>query len=176
MFRNYFTEHKFQVIPRYENMVADSLENTAEKFETPTAGKRKHKVDIMNRPSILDNTRYWLVFEDDMQIKRFLELSGEFINTHIDEEDANSQNFLDADEEEAAGAGKLKDSLGGRDIVQFKSNHIPRGLIPLQSLFDQNDIAKDPKVEPTANAIKYINIGTVSNPKIIKLSKKLPTK
>ena len=82
-------------------------------------GKRKYKVDIVNRPSIPDNTRYWQFFEDDMQIKRFLEFSGEFVNTHIDEDDVDSKNFLDAEEEEeeAAGVGKLEDSLGGKDIV-----------------------------------------------------------
>ena len=62
MFGNYFTEHIVQVIPRYENMVAESLVTTAGKFEAPIAGKRKYKVDIVNRPSIPDNTRYWQVF------------------------------------------------------------------------------------------------------------------
>ena len=59
MFRNYFTEHKVQVIPRYENIVVDSLATAARKFETHFVGKRKYKVDIVNRPSILDNTKYW---------------------------------------------------------------------------------------------------------------------
>ena len=119
MFKNYFTKHTVQVIPRYENMVTDSLANTAGKFEAPTAGKKKYKVDIVNRPSIPNNTRYWKVFKYDMQIKRFLELFGEFVNTHIDEDDAGSKNFLDIEEEgeEDTRVGKLKDSLGGRDIV-----------------------------------------------------------
>ena len=76
MFRNYFTKHKVQVIPRYENTVADSLVTAIEKFETPTMSKRKYKVDIVNRPSIPDNTKYWQVFEDDVKIKRFLEMPG----------------------------------------------------------------------------------------------------
>ena len=59
MFKNYFIEHTVQVIPRYENMVVDSLATAAGKFEIPTASKRKYKVDIVNRPSILDNTIYW---------------------------------------------------------------------------------------------------------------------
>ena len=58
MFGNYFNEHSVQVIPRYENTVADSLETTTGKFETPTTGKRKYKVDIMSRPSIPDNSKY----------------------------------------------------------------------------------------------------------------------
>ena len=71
MFGNYFTEHSVKVVPRYDNTLGDSLEIAAGKFKIPTIGKRKYKVDIMNRPSILDNTKYWQVFEDDMQIKIF---------------------------------------------------------------------------------------------------------
>ena len=66
MFGNYFTEHKVQVIPRYENTVADSLGTIAGKVETPTTGKRKYKLDIVNNPSVLDKTKYWKVFEEDM--------------------------------------------------------------------------------------------------------------
>ena len=58
MFRNYFNEHSVQVIPRYYNTVVYSMATATGKFETPTAGKRKYKVDIVNRPSILDNTKY----------------------------------------------------------------------------------------------------------------------
>ena len=72
MFGNYFTEHKIRVIPRYENTVDDSLDVDVGKFKTPTASQRKYKVDIVNRPSIPDNSKYWKVFEYDMQIKRFL--------------------------------------------------------------------------------------------------------
>ena len=71
MFGNYFAEHHVKLIPRYANTVANSLAIAAGKFKTPTVGKRKYKVDIVNRPSIPDNTKYWQVFEDDMQIKRF---------------------------------------------------------------------------------------------------------
>ena len=119
MFRNFFTEHTVQVIPGDENVVADSLATMAGKFEAPTAGKKKYKVEIVNRPSIPDNTKYWQVFEDNMQIKIFLEMSSEFVNTHIDEDGADPKKFLDI-EEEGEGAvrtTKLKDSLGGKDIV-----------------------------------------------------------
>ena len=111
-----------------------------------------------------------------MQIKRFLELSGEFVNTHIDEGGADPENFLDIEEEgeEAVGTAKLKDSLGGKDIVQLKSNHIPRVLIPLEYLFDQNDVARDPKVDPTTDSIEDVDIGAEGDPKIIKFSKKFP--
>ena len=54
-----------------------------------------------------------------MQIKIFLELSGEFVNSQIDSENDNCENFQDAEEseEEIAENKKLKNSLGGKNIV-----------------------------------------------------------
>ena len=72
MLGNFFTEHIIQVIPRHENLVADSLAVAAGKFETLIAGQRKYQVEIVNRPSVPNNSKYWQVFEDDMQIRRFL--------------------------------------------------------------------------------------------------------
>ena len=78
-------------------------------------------------------------------------MSGEFVNNHIDAENDNYENFQDVEEseEEKNGTEKLKGTLGGKDIIQLKNNFIPRGLIPLDFFFDQNDVAKDPKVKPT---------------------------
>ena len=87
------------MIPRDENMVADSLATVAGKFEAPAAWKKKYKVEIVNRPSIPNNTKHWQVFEDYMQIKIFLEMSGEFVNTHIDEGGSNPENLLDVERE-----------------------------------------------------------------------------
>ena len=98
MFGNYFTEHKIKVIPRYENTVDDAFVVAAGKFKTPTVGQRKYKVDIVNIPSIPDNSKYWQVFEDDMHIKIFLEFSGAFVNTLIDSENDNFENFQDVEE------------------------------------------------------------------------------
>ena len=89
MFGSYFTKHTIIVIPIYENLVAHSLVVVASKFKTPTARQRKYKVDIVNKPSIAYNSKCWQVLEDGMQIKIFLELSVEFVNTHIDSENDN---------------------------------------------------------------------------------------
>ena len=74
MFDNFFIEHAIRVIPRIENMIVDSLEIAAGRFRIPVAEKKEHKVFIRNRPSIPDNSKYWQVFKNDEQIKRFLEL------------------------------------------------------------------------------------------------------
>ena len=54
-----------------------------------------------------------------MQIKIFLEMSGEFMNTDIDEGGSDPEKLLDIkrEGEEALNTGKLKESLGGKDIV-----------------------------------------------------------
>ena len=176
MLGNFFTEHTIQVVPRVENLVAGSLAISAGKFETPMASQKEYQVEILNRPSIPNNSKYWQVFEDDMQIRRFLELSGEFVNTHFDNENDDNGTLGDDEEIETEGedAEKLRRTLGGKDIIQLKNNFIPRGLIPLERLFDQNDVAKNPKVKPVGDAIEDRNIGIEENPKIIKLSKKLP--
>ena len=59
MIGKFFTEHTIQVVSRHENMVADSLAVAAGKFKTPIAGQKEYQVDIVNRPSIPDNSKYW---------------------------------------------------------------------------------------------------------------------
>ena len=65
--------------------------------------------------------------------------------------------------------------IGGKDNIQLKSNYIPKGLIPLEILFDQNGLAKDTKVHPNENDIQDQNIGAEDSSKIVKLSKNLLT-
>lgn len=57
------------------------------------------------------------------------------------------------------------------EVLQLKDNVIPRGLGPLEELFDFNDVAKNPKMEPIGADIEEYNIGSDQNPKMIKLSK-----
>ena len=64
-----------------ENQVVDSLATTAGNFKTPIYSQKKYKIQVVNRPSIPDKSKYWQVFDDDMHIKRFLEMSDEFVNT-----------------------------------------------------------------------------------------------
>jgi hypothetical protein len=42
--------------------------------------------------------------------------------------------------------GYFNNQIAGRDIVQLKSNIIPKGLVPLEKLFDNNDVARIPKI------------------------------
>ena len=53
----------------------------------------------------------------------------------------------------------MKNVIGGKDIIQLKSNYIPKGLIPLEKLFEQNDVSKYPKAQLVENDIEDQNIG-----------------
>ena len=61
------------------------------------------------------------------------------------------------------------------EVLQFKDNIIPRGLVPLEELFDFNYVARKLKMEPTKANIEECNIGSEHDPKIIKLSNTLPS-
>jgi len=60
------------------------------------------------------------------------------------------------------------------EVINLKDNFLPKGLTPLEDLFNSNDIPKKPKMEPLKSDIEECNIGSEENPKLIKLSKSLP--
>ena len=68
---------------------------------------------------------------------------------------------------------KLKDKATKQNIVQLPSNYIPRGLVPLEELFDHNDIPFKPAKRELDPAIQEQNIGSQSHPKLINISTRL---
>lgn len=60
-------------------------------------------------------------------------------------------------------------------MLLFRDNVLPKGLVPIEVLFDFNDVAKNPKMESTKANVEECNIGSDQEPKMIKLSKTLPT-
>jgi hypothetical protein len=61
----------------------------------------------------------------------------------------------------------------GKDFSQLKNNVIPKVLVPLEKCFDNNDVAKNPKVTQNESEVEDCNIGTKDEPKFIKTSKSL---
>ena len=51
---------------------------------------------------------------------------------------------------------------------------MPKGLVPLEDLFDSNDVSIKPKMEPLRVDIEECNIGREEKPKPIKISKAVP--
>jgi hypothetical protein len=99
-------------------------------------------------------------FEDDIEIKGFLETVDEFYALHIDQ---------DQDTEESAHTDTFLNKIIDHHIFELPSKHISKGLIPLERLFDRNDVAIKIK-DSTENAdVTKCNLGTKEDPKYVKL-------
>ena len=62
-------------------------------------------------------------------------------------------------------------NLCGKEILQLKGHSIPRGLVPLETIFDPNDVPKEPQLVPNCEDVEDANIGTEDHPNIIKNSR-----
>lgn len=94
------------------------------------------------------------MFQDDEEIKDFLLNKGKFKETSIDVENDMGK-----------GNGTYEVQINQMDVLQLKNNIIPKGLIPLGELFDQDDVACKPTLQPTEKGVEEVNIGTTANPK-----------
>jgi ribonuclease HI len=91
-----FLAFNISFIPREENTLVDSLVVSASHFRVPLPPKLKYDVGVKYRPSILDNIKNWKVFEDDNEIKKFLESVDEFSALYIDQgHDSESSPHVD---------------------------------------------------------------------------------
>ena len=84
MIDNYFVAFNITYIPRDHNQTADSLALAATHFRIPKTTQLRYPIEIRYRPSVPDNVKQWRVFEDDIEIKRFLDITHEFSNSMID--------------------------------------------------------------------------------------------
>jgi hypothetical protein len=100
---------------------------------------------MRHRPSIPNNVQHWQVFEDDEQIKQFLEMVDEFFETHIDQENQNYPNWIMHKDEDPH---KFQDKIANHRMLVLKNNQIPKGLIPLEILFDQDNIPLKSTLQP----------------------------
>ena len=103
------------------------------------------------------------MFQDDEEIDDFLQNKGKFKETSIDVEN-----------DDGKGNGTDDVQINQMDMLQLKNNIIPKGLIPLEELFDQDDVAQKSSLPPTEKGVEDVNIGSVENLRIAKLSKALP--
>lgn len=101
----------------------------------------KYEINVRHRPSIPDNTKHWKVFKDDQQIIRFLERTNEFLNTLIERHE-------DEIVDEKYKTTVYLNVLAGKEIIYLRNNLIPRGLVPLERLFDSNDLDVKPRILP----------------------------
>jgi hypothetical protein len=67
-------------------------------------------------------------------------------------------------------------TISNHHVVQLPSNHILKGLVPLERLFDRNDVAVKVKGSTDDADATECNIGTERDPKFINLSRSLSWK
>jgi hypothetical protein len=120
-------------------------------FRAPLPPNIHGEVKIRYRPSIPDNVKHWEGFEDDLEIKKFLQSLDEFSTLHIDQ---------DPDPEGDPPSEIFLNKIANHQIIQLPSNHILRGLVPLERLFDGNDVAVKSKVSNEDADTTKCNIGT----------------
>ena len=129
------------------------------------------KTQIKFRPTILDNEKYWQVFNREKQIEDFLQFINEF-EPHFSDSNYNTdyseENFLGEEEPspELANINLLSSKLekkiemnaefeiGDLETLQSNDESFPKGLGPLEELFDFNDVAKKPKMEPVETEVE----------------------
>jgi hypothetical protein len=144
--------------------VDDSLAISTRNFIVPLPPKVRYDTKVKYRPSIPDNVKHWKVFEDELEIKRFLETVEDFLALHIDQEPVSEADpYVD----------DFMNKIVDHHIVQLPSNHIPKGLVPLERIFDRNDVAVKGKISNDDADVAECNIGTEEDPKFVKLSNNL---
>ena len=104
------------------------------------------------------------MFHDDLEIKKLLELIVDFSTSQIDEE-----HYGDVD----VFPSSIEHSIANHKIIELKGNFIPKGLVPLERFFFKEDTLAKPVVQSYGENVSSYNIGTESQPKIIKISKLL---
>ena len=104
-------------------------QQVATHFWVPKHTQLKYLIEVRYRHSVLDNIKEWRVFEDDLEIKRFLELTGEFSNSLIDQ---------DQDDEVDDIVEYSENTIVEHKIIELKGNFIPKGLVPLERNFSKD--------------------------------------
>ena len=154
-----FLDYTLTCVPRVQNVIADSLATAASNLKILMNSNNKFEIHVKHRPTIPYNQRYWQVFQDDKEIEEFLQNEGKYKDTSIDGEQDGGETDIEVNQME---------------VLQLKENVIPKHLIPLEELFDQDDVARKPILVPTEKGVEDVNIGTTENPKMVKLSNAWP--
>jgi hypothetical protein len=158
-----FSSFNINSIPRLSNSEADLLANVASKlFPAEGLSPNAFSIELLFRPSILDNITNWRVFNDDQQIINFLHMEDTFQGSIIDEgtHDENLHNFT------VISDPRSPESTS--DLV----NSIPRVVVRLENFYDLHDKFRGSvncKMNSSSLIYETINLGTKENPQNINL-------
>lgn len=117
-------------------------------------------VEIKMRPLVLVNIYHWQVFNDDYDLLNFLHCIDQYESQEID----CSALVQVVDK---------KEIVFGNEVVQLKTNKIPKGLVALEWVFDGCD-RLNTKVSPTNSVnLEEINLGTDNAPNKVYIGKRI---
>jgi hypothetical protein len=68
----------------------------------------------------------------------------------------------------------FREKITDHRMLVLKNNQISKGLIPLEKLFDQNDIPLKSALQSQPEEVEDYDIGTKEESKVVKISKFLP--
>jgi hypothetical protein len=168
-FDNFFLEFNITFVHKNLNQHEDSLALAASNFKTTIFPNLKFEIEVRHRPSIPDNIKHWQFFRDDQQIQRFLDTIYDFSNISIDRDNEN-------DDVEFHATNVLQDSVVGHKIIELKTNHLLKGLVPLEILFDHSDVSRKVVIQIEETDVIDCDISSSLNPRMVKLSRKLSEK
>ncbi|XP_057873926.2 uncharacterized protein LOC131079900 [Cryptomeria japonica] len=111
-------------VGRVDNQIANTLAQAASSLEPLTIGNMDHlSIELSLNPLIPNNITNFQVFEDNGQIQESLTSLDIFIAQMIDEEEIKEEAELDDDR-----------------VLNLKKNFIPKGMIQLEIMYDQDQI------------------------------------
>jgi hypothetical protein len=70
----------------------------------------------------------------------------------------------------------FREKIADHRMLVLKNNQISKGLIPLERIFDQNDVPIKSTLHPQAEEVEDCDIGTEKESRVVKISKFLPPK
>ncbi|HEX4849368.1 MAG TPA: hypothetical protein VFV08_01115 [Puia sp.] len=139
--------------------MADFLANVAIRLDDITLSGVTD-IEVKIRPAIPENICSWQVFNDDRDLLKFLHCIDEYENQEID---------FHAFVETIDG----KETLVGKEIIQLKTNKIPRGLVALERVFDSRDKMVTRTSPTNKEDLEEINLGTSQAPQKVYIGKQL---
>jgi hypothetical protein len=95
----------------------------------------------------------------------------EFVETHIDQENQNDLVWIMQEGEDPQ---EFQDKIVNHRMLLLKNYQIPQGLIPLERLFNHDDIPLKSTLQPQPEEVEDCDIGTKEIPTLVKTSKYLP--
>ena len=184
-----FVEYELVFVPRSQNVIANGLACLDSSYPK-TPSDQQIIIQTKFRPAVPNNEKYWQAFEGDKHIEDYLVGRNEF---EFSDSESKSDSFYpdgDPPDEQETPCNIEINSFSEQtrnptencenadteeiEVLQAKDKNIPRGLAPLEDLFDFDDVAKKPTIEHADSDVEVCNIGTEDRPRMIKLAKSIP--